>query len=970
MARHVPFTQYEAVLLLDAYLQTISCNVSRKDAIANCSADLRRMAKINGITIDDSYRNINGITFQMASMESAYFGRTAINASTKLFMDTVKMYRDDRESYNRLLKEATLMTGNIQNHEEAFLSWLSQKVTPSQLSELYLSLREIEQHSIKSKLIHQSLYEVIDISLFKKIKTDILRSKLFKHQHKQQMRWVISALKFLEQYAQDQADIASAIKAGRQDSVKSENDDNSKHVAKIEKAKEMIVGPMQKTNRIKVVDFNARTDMSFTKPVAFSYFGDRKKENTWSSLYADLCYCLIEDYPERFDRMLKESMQGISKLWIVDEKHKYLLATPKAAGKGLYVETNRSATDIIKNIRNLLIKCLVDYENVIIEYTKNDNSKSKKAQSFTESRRKDIHDDCKAFYQWMLNDQHMAEATCRSYVSAINYAEKFADEHHFEKKKLLGVSSEDAKEVANLLFGNEVFTVKNESQHNRHRAAITKLLKFYGIKWAPLGAKKRVSINIPKMDVTPYHNVLEKYYPKGYRIGSSIEMNKFRMYYTQENGKKLDLDINKIEELIKQSGIEYNGRVYAPQTMINDELKDRLFSYIDQCMAEGKTTLYFDVIFKKFSEEFLDQRMYDANMLKAYISQTAGDKYYIGRSYLATEKRTIADPIEDVRLCLKEYGLPMSTEDLAKTLSHIPKHKIKEILGFNSEFVRDSKGVFFHADSFSVSKDELKKIAALINTEIGCHDYITGNELYEVIKRKYPSVYDLNRMFSVIGWRNALKYKLGDQYSFNGNIISAKGKKLSMSKVFENFAKKHKEFTLQELSAFEKSLGTNSMNAYLEVLYKNAARISKDKFVTKDLVSFPVKETDKILDRFCNGNYMAISKIKDFGIFPEASHPWTPFLLEHYLAQHSERYYLMHVRYNLKRVAGAMVKTNRIYDSFDEFIADVLAEGEVDLDQKTALNYLADNGYIAKRKYENIEEVLIKARTKKNKKEK
>ena len=160
------------------------------------------------------------------------------------------------------------------------------------------------------------------------------------------------------------------------------------------------------------------------------------------------------------------------------------------------------------------------------------------------------------------------------------------------------------------------------------------------------------------------------------------------------------------------------------------------------------------------------------------------------------------------------------------------------------------------------------------------------------------------------------------------------------------------------------------MNAYLEVLYKNAARISKDKFVTKDLVSFPVKETDKILDRFCNGNYMAISKIKDFGIFPEASHPWTPFLLEHYLAQHSERYYLMHVRYNLKRVAGAMVKTNRIYDSFDEFIADVLAEGEVDLDQKTALNYLADNGYIAKRKYENIEEVLIKARTKKNKKEK
>ena len=65
MARQAPFTQHEAVLLLDAFLQTASGDVSRKDAISNCSDGLRRMAKAKGIEIDDTYRNINGITFQM-----------------------------------------------------------------------------------------------------------------------------------------------------------------------------------------------------------------------------------------------------------------------------------------------------------------------------------------------------------------------------------------------------------------------------------------------------------------------------------------------------------------------------------------------------------------------------------------------------------------------------------------------------------------------------------------------------------------------------------------------------------------------------------------------------------------------------------------------------------------------------------------------------------------------------------------
>lgn len=63
MARQVPFTEYEAVLLLDAFLQVESGAISRTRAIKNCSSALRCMAVSNGMEIDDTYRNVNGITF-------------------------------------------------------------------------------------------------------------------------------------------------------------------------------------------------------------------------------------------------------------------------------------------------------------------------------------------------------------------------------------------------------------------------------------------------------------------------------------------------------------------------------------------------------------------------------------------------------------------------------------------------------------------------------------------------------------------------------------------------------------------------------------------------------------------------------------------------------------------------------------------------------------------------------------------
>ncbi len=60
--------------------------LSRKEAIQIVSVKLRELSKKQNVFIDDVYRNVNGITFQMHSMESAYKGYTVVKPASNYLL--------------------------------------------------------------------------------------------------------------------------------------------------------------------------------------------------------------------------------------------------------------------------------------------------------------------------------------------------------------------------------------------------------------------------------------------------------------------------------------------------------------------------------------------------------------------------------------------------------------------------------------------------------------------------------------------------------------------------------------------------------------------------------------------------------------------------------------------------------------------------------------------------------------------
>ena len=187
-----------------------------------------------------------------------------------------------------------------------------------------------------------------------------------------------------------------------------------------------------------------------------------------------------------------------------------------------------------------------------------------------------------------------------------------------------------------------------------------------------------------------------------------------------------------------------------------------------------------------------------------------------------------------------------------------------------------------------------------------------------------------------------------------------------MTDVFAKYARSHDAFTLSELHSLANNLATP---IYFEAIYENSLRISRDQFVAKTAAQFPVEAMDEALDRICIGKYIPLPEATNFGTFPYVGFPWNIFLLEHYVASYSQKYMLLHSSFNGTECAGAIVKRSAGINNFDDLIVDLLANNQIEMKKAPVLQFLSDKGYLARRRYSEIESLIIKANAQRQRKD-
>ena len=819
-------------------LKSLDGKLTRKEAIRQVSEKLRRRAVNRGIEFDDIFRNENGITFQMSALEVAYTGKkTKLKQPTKLFVETVNLYRNNRELYEEILKEAENVVEPTSVQDE-FCSYLSMQMPTFQLSDAYLMLSDIESFCLERKILQNKLFETTDLETIKRVVQTVDSNRVFRFTYKQNLKKMSTVIHayytFLKSYKPDEEKEAKLI---IQEAIPSLPDADSM------KQKDDAVSP-----------------------------------------------------------------QDIS-----------VPATEKT-----------KLTDL-------------------------------------EERQK--------FNDWMLSSG-MSKATIASYMSSFGQCVKSVANYKLCETSLWNVSNaEDASHIYDQLFGISEFYEYNKQQHNRFSAAFRKFIEYRsGGSPASLKPSQPARFAIEKMPtrrqendpvLIRYKELLDKYFQKGFRMESSLDMKKLRRFYQEQYGAELSDEDDLVCQGISSVTILHDGKAYLPDSMLSQEKKEKLLQYIEDRFSSGCDAIYYGALFTEFEEAFQGERIYTPEMLKTYLSYINKGNYVLQRSYLAKDYTVQMNPEDDIREYLKEAAGPVEVERLAAELSYIPEQKIKFALSTNNDFIWNATGEYFYEDCVHFSNSELEWISQFILDGIEERDFVTGNELVEAVEAHFPDIREMYQWITPVGMRNVIGYKLNDRFSFNGNIISKYGEDLSMAEVYAKYCRKHSRFTLDELNVLKQELGST---IYFDEIYANSLRISQNEFVSQDMAQFDVEATDEAIGRICTGQYMSLQEIRDFGTFPYAGYPWNEYLLEHFVANYSQKFMLLHIGFSANVCAGAIVKQASSFKDFNDLLVDILANSNIVLDEDSALEYLRQQGYIARRRYSDIGRIVTEAKVVRSKK--
>lgn len=468
--------------------------------------------------------------------------------------------------------------------------------------------------------------------------------------------------------------------------------------------------------------------------------------------------------------------------------------------------------------------------------------------------------------------------------------------------------------------------------------------------------------NISDEDKNKSSILLADYFPRGFRVASSIENRRFQAFWKDKFESDCLLTDDDIQCAMNAVGVKFEDRIYSPAVLATDETFEEILGYVNSIFTSGKRFVYYESLFDEFSSRGVEWKINTADMLKAFLA-TKDLPYSMRTSCIAADEDVSVSPIDEIRSFMQEQLEPVGYEKMQQMLPHIPLEIIKRELAYNSEFVNSGRGEYIHADIVDFSERELQNVAEEINIEINSKKYITGTELWTKLEQEYPEYTNRYGHLPLIGVRDALKHKLSGRFNFQGNVISSVDAPIEMVDVFIEFSRCRGDFSLEELNNFASELGISQITQqYLKAICENSMRISETEFVALENTTFDIAGTDRAISRFCPGDFIPISDVTAFVTFPATNYQWTSYLLESYVAKCSKEFQLIHNQYNMTVCAGAIVRKNTGIVDYNQILARVLFENDIELVESTALDYLCKAGFLGRRRYTDMSIVLSEAR--------
>jgi hypothetical protein len=447
--------------------------------------------------------------------------------------------------------------------------------------------------------------------------------------------------------------------------------------------------------------------------------------------------------------------------------------------------------------------------------------------------------------------------------------------------------------------------------------------------------------------------IMLAHFPNGFKVDSPIELFRFRRFAAEDFGEEISLGDEELMTSISTCGTPFDGKVYV----ISNEIRSRVQSQIDSAISEGAEIIFYNPFYTLYEEwlfagKVISEEMLKDLLVKLYPNYTYKTHYFSPKVRNGRELTKIRSEI------MRVWGsdVVLSYEQLSERLPYIPPDKIKYALAQDGNFFWNSREVYTQIDKVEVSDEERAAIDQYVAVACRTEGYASLNDvpLGEIKERNYELT--LSAIQSAI-----YEIVLAHKYDRRGKIITRKGDKLDALTIIKEHCRTLDKCSLQDLLDFERELtGESHRWIPMEAGYSVMVRVDEDNYVAEKYVHFDVDATDGVLDLFVPGDYLPLKSVTTFATFQYCGHAWNLFLLESYCWRFSNRFRLEVLAVNSKNAGVIVRKSSRL--SYFQIMADAISRSGIPLEKTAIEEYLCRNGYISRRSYAKVDELIEQAK--------
>ena len=959
MPVRVLWDRYEVALLFDAYEHVVIGSDINTEA-ARLSQTLRDLAIRRNISIDDTYRNVNGMKMQLGNVQYLFTnGEKGLSGASSMIRQMYEVYNTNPKDYQTILKEAIRMTENTtMSVEDAFFTYAKGRTSLSPKI-----LAEYLQKAVDYCQLKQPLLGMTDVKAVRNVQQKVAEGKLLQFRFGKDAQAIRNVTQLYYTF----------IKSYRKPKTRDANGP-----AAINDAEEEWIIHELRVRNIPFADNRGdddclwiASDMSIS--ISLNEAADRgyhlQLKQDGCRAFPDRPVLWTKDQPPKsintsgFRRKLDENFKPylltVKKLALptatqysqsIEAVERFILerklgnsldTTDPDEVQRIYamLQDNDDFVDWNKLRHHQYSAALMQY----VGYLRRDDAEVEDSDNCNEMTIKDVvikvlrendtaltvpeimHQiEAEHLYRFnSSNPMQILHQSIRRYCkdlevtdhSSVDVFERFIDEKGQIRYKLIGeeIKSTDDSE--------------NEENTNADE------------RWLP---------------------ILKTSFPDGYILNDFLGQFQAAVFWQEYYGDECPIHGDAIDAAMKAVGVVKDGRVFIKSeedkqliVTICTEINDILSRY---------TTVYRSCIYDRYHEQLASISIYTEQvMTQQLLEEAKGSFYSVNQMFSKSGQYTSI--IQDARKVLRDHGGPMSVDDVAKVLWFIPRDLVYHNLSVDDESINIGNGTWMLAEHFPVTHEDAVNIGIMLDEYFLANSYVQAFDLVPLLRNHLPSIADNLSGMTYQAIFHIVQYYLRDRFSFTKAIISPKGTSVDFTGLFRTFAAEHETFTLADLEGLASEL---KLPIYWESTYAGGAvRISKTEFVNRKCIQFDVETTDAVLADFCPGDYLPLMSVSSAMMIhlPSCGYRWNGFLLQSYVHGFSKKFRLSYSSFGKSGYYGAMVRRScKTINNYGSLVERILTDDDTWETTDDALDILVKYGYQAQRKYKGIDTLCVQAK--------